>query len=294
MRALKSPIWQFVGVVIALVIGVATIYLILRDRHVKGLRVDVLSNSPLVSVDTGVAREMQILYRGKQVQTLSVILLKFTNSGTDPITEADFSEPIRLTVSANAAIGEAAVQETRPASIRLTPTTIAPNQVELAKTLLNPGDQVVLKILVLNNDTTLSISARIAGVRHLEVHSLLEQNAKTGFSSDQIVALSAAAVVVLVILFALVWQTRTVMQWRKERFGFDPARYYYEQAQRIMILRPKDTTIDHVIGYLRSAFAWEIAYVERAKVDPLFVQLSEYVPFKELISKYTSPTSGNG
>ena len=135
-----------------------------NGRPVKKLRVEILSNSPLVSIDTAMAKEMQVLYKGVPVQTLSLILLKFANAGTEPIKESDYSEPIRVLRSQSAAVGEVSIQETRPDGIKLTPTVRASNQVELARVLLNPGDQAVLKILALNNDSTLKISARIVGV----------------------------------------------------------------------------------------------------------------------------------
>jgi hypothetical protein len=135
-----------------------------NGRPVKKLRVEILSNSPLVSIDTAMAKEMQVLYKGVPVQTLSLILLKFANAGTEPIKESDYSEPIRVLRSQSAAVGEVSIQETRPDGIQLTPTVRASNQVELARVLLNPGDQAVLKILALNNDSTLKISARIVGV----------------------------------------------------------------------------------------------------------------------------------
>lgn len=286
MRGLRSPVWQFIGVVVALVALGVTVALYLNSRPIRRLRVDVLSNSPLVSVDTGVAKEMQILYRGRSVQTLSVILLKLANTGNQPIAPSDYSEPIRVSVSSSAAIGEVVVQETRPGGIGLSPTVNNLGQVELAPVLLNPGDQAVVKILALNNDTTLKISARIAGVRELEVHSVFERNDKTTQVVGTWIYVALLGPMALLILFALLWQTRATMEWRKTRFGFDPARYFYEMAQTSMLMPKKDSTVAQVIGYLDKAFSWDGAYLERAKNDPLFSAFAAYQPFQDLLSKY--------
>src|SRR5438128_2265681 len=114
---LRDPVWQFISVLVAVALAALAYF----GRPSKKLRVDVLSNGPIVSVDTNVVKEIQILYRGKPVHTLSLILLKFENTGTEPIRESDYSEPIRASLSPSAEVGDVVVQETRPTGIGLSP-----------------------------------------------------------------------------------------------------------------------------------------------------------------------------
>jgi len=287
MRILKDPVWQFIGALVAIAAIVVSVALYYKSRPVKTLRIDILSNSPLVSLNTDIPKELQILYRGKSVQTLSLILLRLANTGTEPIRESDYSEPIRVSVSQNAEIGQVLVQETRPDGIYLAPTIIANNQVELAKVLLNPGDQAVLKILVLNNDKTLKVNARIAGVRDLELQSVLE---RSDISSKASAAMWALYVFLglcgFVILFFSISHSRKIIEWRIKRFGFDPALYFYTQAQEAMLRGSSSTRISNVIRWLDRAFRWDNSYIERAKNESLFSDIHGYHRFLALIEKY--------
>src|SRR5262245_16390244 len=147
MKFFRDSIWQFIGVVSAIVIAVVLFWL---SRSAKDLQIEILSNSPLVSVDGEITKDIKIIYKDQPVQTLSVVLLRIENTGNVPIREGDYSRPIRISVSPEAEVGEFSVVETRPKGIDLSLEKIASNQVELSKSLLNPGDQVLIKILALD------------------------------------------------------------------------------------------------------------------------------------------------
>jgi hypothetical protein len=290
IRILKDPVWQFVGVIVGIAAIAVSFWLYYESRPVKKLRVEILSNSPVVSLTSDVPKELQILYRGKPVQTLSLILLRLANTGTEPIRESDYSEPIRVSVSQNAEIGQVMVQETRPDGIYLAPTIIANNQVELTKVLLNPGDQAVLKILVLNNDKTLKVNARIAGVRDLELQSVLERSDISSKESAPMFAryvlVGFGGFVILFFLFFSIWHSRKIIEWRIKRFGFDPALYFYTRAQEAMLSGSSSTRIRNVIRWLDRAFRWDNSYIERAKNESLFSDIHGYRRFLALIEKY--------
>jgi hypothetical protein len=283
IRIFKDPVWQFVGVIVGIAAIAVMFWMYYKGRPVKKLRIEILSNSPIVSLTPDIPKELQILYRGKPVQTLSLILLKLANTGTEPIRESDYSEPIRVSVSQNAEIGQVMVQETRPDGIRLAPTIIANNQVQMAKVLLNPGDQAVLKILVLNNDKTLNVDARIAGVRDLELQSVLERSEISSKEYVPMWAIIPCGIVGLVILFFPIWNSSKIIEWRIRRFGFDPALYFYKLAQEAMLNR---SGISNVIRYLDQAFRWDNTYIERAKNESLFSDIHGYHRFLSLIEKY--------
>lgn len=294
MKFLRNPTWLTVLLgVLAIAMSLALYF---YGRPVKKLRVEILSNSPLVSTNTDMAKELQILYKGVPVQTLSLILLKVANTGTEPIKESDYSEPIRVTMSQSASIGEVTVQETRPDGVDLAPTVSASNQVALAKVLLNPGDQAVLRILALNNDATLKITARIVGLSAMDIQSVFERNDKIP-GSLAVVLLGVIIIALLLIPASFIWQSRRVMEWRRKRFGFDPARYYYTLAQGGVLTLPfsKDTvsasgTLTQAIGNLDKAFTWDITYMERIKDDRLFSQLLGYEKYKDVIAKHKART----
>jgi len=182
------------------------------------------------------------------------------------------------------------VQETRPDGIYLAPTIIANNQVELTKVLLNPGDQAVLKILVLNNDKTLKVNARIAGVRDLEFQSVLERSDISSKESAPMwaryILMGWGGFVILILIFFSIWHSRKIIEWRIKRFGFDPALYFYTQAQEAMLSGSSSTRIRNVIRWLDRAFRWDNSYIERAKNESLFSDIHGYRRFLALIEKY--------
>jgi hypothetical protein len=303
MSFLKNPVWQFVGVLVTFIAAVVSVIFYISDRPVKKLHVDILSNSPLVSINAEVPKEIQILYKGKPVQTLSLILLKLANTGTEPIRESDYSEPIRMSLSQSAEIGEVVVQETKPDGIPIAPTVVASNQVQLAKFLFNPGDQAVLKILALNNDSTLDIKARIAGVHQIEIQSVLVERSNA-LGNRPLRTWEFLILLFIIVAFAvvavLIWESRKVMKWRQKKLGFDPASYYYTQAQRAMLRvsssTPPTIQILNVATYfLDKAFTWDNAYVKKATNDALFSSLQGYERYRVVVDKHKSQnTDGRG
>ena len=287
MKIIKNPVWQFVAVVIGLIAIIVSVSIYLIGRPVKRLQVQVISNSPLISVNMDLSPQFQILYKNKPVQILSLILLRFENVGNEPIRESDYSEPIRILLSPKAEIGEVTLQETKPEGISFNPIVSSNNQVEIAKALLNPGDQVVLKVLALNNDGTLKIQARIVGIPTLEILSSLEgNNQNKNVVSVWIVSVGLGAII-LIIIFALLWDSQKIIKWRRSHLGLNPARYFYTKAQESILNKDKNTGgIDFTIKYLGKAFSWDRNYMQKAQNDPLFSQLQEYERFVAVINKY--------
>ncbi|MBL8078390.1 MAG: hypothetical protein JNM55_10550 [Anaerolineales bacterium] len=291
MKIFKDPIWQFIGVVISIIAIFVALYISSTERPSKKLRVEVLSNNPLISVNTDVVKEIEIFYKNAPVQTLSLILLRLENTGNEPIAQSDYSEPIRIILSENAEVGEATIQETQPSGIKLTASKIASNQIELAKTLLNPGDQVVIKILAINNDDTLNITARIAGIQNVEVVSVLDSQTASKSSGNFFLFLFGGFG--LLILWAMIWNSKSVVDWRIKNYGYNPALEAYATAQERASTKLMDSeNMRLVISYLRTAFIWDIAYFEKAKNDPIFSKLQSYEIYKAFISEFENIKNG--
>jgi len=292
MKITKNPVWQFVAVVVAVIMLFVMVGIYLVSRPVKRLQVQILSNSPLISVNTDISPQIQILYKHKPVQTLSLILLRFENVGNEPIRESDYSEPIRILLSPNAEVSEVTVQETKPEGIILNPMVSASNQVTIARALLNPGDQAVLKVLALNNDGTLKVEARIVGIPDLKILSALEGSTRSNASASNWILFIGLGAVILIVFSALIWYSKKVIEWRRSHLGFDPARYYYTLAQETILSKDKNTgSISYTIKHLGNAFSWDRSYVQKAQKDPLFSKLQEYEKFKAVIDKYKEPKS---
>ncbi len=287
MKIIKDPAWQIIAIVVSLVAVIVTVSIFLIGRPVKRLQVQIISNSPLISVNKDISPQIQILYKDKPVQILSLILLRFENVGNEPIRESDYSEPIRILLSPKAEVAEVTLQETKPEGIKLNPTISASNQVEIAKALLNPGDQAVLKVLALNNDGSIKVEARIVGIPDLEILSALEGSPKGEIFVPSWILFIALGAIILVLIFALTWYSKKVIEWRRSHLGFNPARYYYTLAQEAILSKDKDAgNISITIRYLGKACSWDRSYAQKAQKDPLFAHIQEYERFKAVVDKY--------
>jgi hypothetical protein len=295
MKVLQHPIWQFIGVAATFLAVFVAVILFLLDRAVKDLQIEVLSNSPLISVEGDIAKDIKILYKDQPVQALSVIILRIENTGNIPIKESDYSRPVIISVSPDAEVGEFTVVETRPEAIDLSLRKIAPHRVELSKSLLNPGDQVLVRILALDNDGTLDVNARIADISQIRILSTLEEQRSSGQQGQWInldrlpLVLGAVLLVVGPILF---WNSRAGIRLRQKYTGLEPAPHCYGLAQEA-IMEGNVGSVQKAMRYLEQAFEWDEAYVKKAQNDPLFANLREYGRFKVLIEKYDLPQAEN-
>ncbi|MGH2605063.1 MAG: hypothetical protein ACRDG5_00590, partial [Anaerolineales bacterium] len=227
--------------------------------------------------------------------TLSLILLRIENTGNQPILEGDFNQPIRLSISPTAAIGEVSVQETRPTGILLTPSLISSSEVRLSPTLLNPGDQAIIRILAVNNHGTLSIDARIAGLPQLEVHSVLQESAP---ASQAISNRIGQAVIVFVVILAIglkVWDSRPFMRWRREHRGFDPAQHFYIAAQDTMVKNTdRRERWPSVVASLKQACERDPSYIHKAQSNPLFIPLKGYERYEAFVRHHSQREGTEG
>lgn len=306
MKFLRDPLWQFIGAVVGLAGIFAAVYL--RDRPVTALRVDILSNSPVVSVDSGVSSDVTVTYRNQQVRSLSLILLRLTNTGNQPIKATDYSAPLAIMIGDSAGIGEYVVQEVDPSDLKLTLSLAAPNVLELAPALLNPGDRAILRLLAFNNDSTLAITARIAAVRRLDIRTAAATDSDSRTKSPWLVILLGSVTVVVFVMINLFAFNRRVIAWRKRRFGYDPAANQYAIAQRMMIglkmdpmaLNPMSKNwqapgiLDEIAWRLQEAFYWDSSFVEKAETDPIFVELKAYGPYKTIVHRYHALRARHG
>ncbi len=286
MRFLKSPIWQFVGVIIA-IITIYITYSIYQDQKLnKKINIEILSNNPLITVNADITSDISILYKNKQVNTMSIILLKFTNAGNVPIIEQDYSEPISIELSKNSEIGEVSVQETNPAGIKIAATIISPNTLEISKVLLNPGDQFIIKILAINNDETLNINARIIGINKLNVISTINNQSNTDNSSS-IALFIICGLSILIFVIPIILNMDSVIRWRIEHFGYDPAKDHYLKAEEyLMGTGSLSSKVQHASSELNIALGWNIDYLDNVIGSEVFQEYKKYEQLGLVIQKY--------
>ncbi|MEK7325726.1 MAG: hypothetical protein AAB217_10775 [Chloroflexota bacterium] len=144
----RYPIWELVTILVGVIAILATYDVFTRSEQFKDLRIVTLASTSLVEIrDSGTSSEIKVLYAGKQIDNLSLFQIKIENTGTEPILEQDYSQPIRFTFPRESKIIDAAILDSSPSNIGATVQT-SQNTASLSPVLLNPHDRFIVRFVV--------------------------------------------------------------------------------------------------------------------------------------------------
>jgi hypothetical protein len=170
---LRDPIWQFVGAILAGIAIILSVILFFVGQPKKELQVLVDTNASLINVSPEAAREVEVLYKGNPVGSAFLIQLHFVNSGNQAILESDFSKNTAIEFDPKLEIVDYAITSSDPENIGLTLTQTAKNRVEISPALLNPGDTVNLRFIVVGEErqasATFNFDARVRDIKQIAV-----------------------------------------------------------------------------------------------------------------------------
>jgi len=166
MSIFRDPIWQFVGVILSLATIFITLYIFWRQRSLRQIACEVVSNSTLISISNEIESDIQIQYKGKTVRDLRLVIIKVQNLGNSPISNRDFEEPLQFFFGEDADILEVELVESSPSSL-VPQITNNVNHLTIKPLLLNPKDSFTLKIIALRASEKIDVIARIFGVRDI-------------------------------------------------------------------------------------------------------------------------------
>lgn len=167
LELLRDPLWQFVGVLLALLAIGASIAIYRLQKLNKRLAYEIVSRANLLTVREELENKVQVLYDGGPVRSLTVFLIRVWNAGSEPIRSTDFERPLSFSAVAPAQILTAATTKVLPES--LTPELVfGAHSLTVTPMLLNPGDSLTLKVLVKDASVSLRPDARIVGVTRVQ------------------------------------------------------------------------------------------------------------------------------
>lgn len=135
----------------------------------KGLLFRQMDKVPIAAKADSSAPELELLVGGKPVNQpyLSTILIR--NSGHIPVKPKDFDSPIQISLQ-----NETKIEQLRysfiPPEIDTT-LTFTPTKVNIAPTLLNPNDTIVVKIFTSGGEPRFNVGARIEGIAKIQSES---------------------------------------------------------------------------------------------------------------------------
>lgn len=173
----RDQIWQSWGTITAFILGIAaiiaSIWIFQNQRHYKEITYDLVSEASLANVDKNVEARVQILFDGKYVKDVSVLVIKISNSGNIAVRPEDFIEPIVLKFPRRKLL-DAGILALEPRDIiapqdRKNFLTVGPESIHFPKFLLNPKEAISLQVLVTGFKDEVEKRARIADGRIKDV-----------------------------------------------------------------------------------------------------------------------------
>jgi hypothetical protein len=142
------------------------IYYLTIRRQRKGLSYEVISAAPVVNVRPEMSSRVKVYLDDQLIRDVHVVIVNIRNSGNVPIKSEDFESPISISFGESSRVIETSCEKADPGDV-----TPALEQEEggvlISPLLLNPGDYIRLRALVIQKYIQMTVSARIAGVKRV-------------------------------------------------------------------------------------------------------------------------------
>ena len=163
---LRDPLWQFVGVLLALAALGASFLIYSMQRQRKAFSYEILSLNRLLTVREELEGRLQVLYEGHPAKDICLVVVRLLNSGNVPIATTDFERPLALYTGQASKILSAVVTARDPINLDVDLDVVG-DHLTIAPTMLNAKDSVALKLLVSDFSGALVVDGRILGVRSI-------------------------------------------------------------------------------------------------------------------------------
>lgn len=160
---------------LATLFGVSVSSILWRlNQQKKVLSFQLLSRQSLVTIRGHARRKVKVTFDGLPVDNSQLVMFRIFNSGNKPINAKDFETDLSLCMNPEAEIVHADVAETTPRDleervrVKGDPAplikSVGRGKLVLNPALLNPGDEIVLQLLVNNLTEQLTIKGHIEGI----------------------------------------------------------------------------------------------------------------------------------
>lgn len=165
--------WNFdlkylLGTAVAIASLILSVYLWQSDLKAHALSVRLLSSSPLQPFASSKIYDVKMTVNGVELINPYFSTYEIVNSGSKPILSTDFESPITFVGNSDLAFVSARIDLTEPKDIPVKVTSEA-SKVSIAPFLSNPNDKIYVSIITSGVEPVVSIKARIAGIREIEI-----------------------------------------------------------------------------------------------------------------------------
>jgi hypothetical protein len=161
IEMLRDAVWQFIGVILALLALLVSIWIYIRQKTRKVLVWDSRRVIPLLNIDKSVQDEMQIIFRGHAVREAYMVSITFANRGNVPITRQDYDNNAAITISVGGEIVSLDTYDNK--DIEINGTFDETGHIYIDPLLLNAKEEVKIKAIIINCTPTIDAASRIVG-----------------------------------------------------------------------------------------------------------------------------------
>lgn len=162
IEILRDSVWQFVGVVLALLSLGAAFVIYWLQRQTKELAFGLISSRRPIAIADELSSRVTVQLDGQTVEHLHLQVYGLKNSGHRPIAQTDFERPLSIAFEAGRIVS-AEIATQRPTNLGAQ-LTISTSRIELAPLLLNPGDRLLIQVLLSSAKPASTLDARIFDV----------------------------------------------------------------------------------------------------------------------------------
>lgn len=166
---LHDPIWQFIGVVVAVIALGITVWLYRLQRRHKEILWEIILSTSIKSFNISNKLKTTVVYNGDSLEDVTLIQLKIWNAGNTEILSGDFDVPISINFGKGVNLLEADVKETVPNSItKQVSLKCDSDSITLMPLPLNSKDSITLNVLLTKftgNTDEIKVDAHIIGAK---------------------------------------------------------------------------------------------------------------------------------
>jgi hypothetical protein len=160
---------------IATLFGVSvSVYLWRLNQQRKVLCFQLLSRQGLVSIRGQARKKLRVNFDGHPVENAQLVMFRLFNAGNKSINAGDYQTDLSLCMNPEAQIVHADVAQTTPVDLeervraKGEPAplikSVERGKLVITPTLLNPGDEIVLQLLVNNLTEQITVKGHIEGI----------------------------------------------------------------------------------------------------------------------------------
>lgn len=166
LQFLRDPLWQAVGAILALAALIASIWAIIEQRRRKRISYQLLWDHKIVDSLHLHNSKLVVLFDGREVDQVSLLIIEIKNTGNVPILPSDFIKDITISLNDDSIILGAGIAGTSCSDMDID-FVLEKDSIAINGTLLNSGDYFAIQILV-QDYRHFKIGCRISGVKDIK------------------------------------------------------------------------------------------------------------------------------